>query len=61
MYNRTMKKRTKPLNKANEARRKAEAKALFRLMLTAKAGVIPTQAQKQTRSEAKRKAIQEGF
>jgi hypothetical protein len=56
-----MKKRTKPLNKANEARRKAEAKALFRLMLTAKAGVIPTQAQKQTRSEAKRKAIQEGF
>jgi hypothetical protein len=54
-----MKKRTKPLNKANEARRKAEAKALFRVMLNAKASVIPTKAQKQTRSEARRKAINE--
>ena len=61
MYNNPMKKNKKPLGKANEARRKAEAKALFRLMLTAKAGYIPTQSQKETRSQAKRKAIQEGM
>jgi hypothetical protein len=59
MYNNPMKKNKKPLGKANEARRLAEAKELFRIMLNAKAGVIPTQSQKETRSQAKRKAINE--
>jgi hypothetical protein len=54
-----MKKKNKPLNKANEARRKAEAKALFQVMLLAKAGVVVPDHHKGTRTANKRKAIAE--
>lgn len=56
-----MKKRTKPLGKANEARRKAEAKALFQTMLLTKAGVVVPDRYKGTRNANKRKAIAEQF
>ena len=59
MYNKTMKKRTKPLGKANEARRKAESKALFQAMLLTKAGVVIPEHYKGTRQSNKRKAIAE--
>jgi hypothetical protein len=54
-----MKKRTKPLGKANEARRKAESKALFQAMLLTKAGVVIPDHHKGTRQSNKRKAIAE--
>jgi hypothetical protein len=55
-----MKKRTKPLNKANEARRKAESQALFHSMLKAgKHNVVVPLAQKGTRQSNRRKAIDE--
>lgn len=56
-----MKKKKKPLGKANEARRKAEAKALFQTMLLAKAGVVIPDRYKGTRQSNKRKAIAEQF
>ena len=59
MYTNTMKKRTKPLNKANEARRKAEAEALFSVMLKSKHTVATPTPKKGTRSVRNRKAIQE--
>ena len=59
MYNNPMKKRTKPLGKANEARRKAESKALFQAMLLTKAGVVIPDHHKGTRQSNKRKAIAE--
>ena len=54
-----MKKRTKPLGKVNEARRKAESKALFQTMLLTKAGVVVPEYRKGTRSVNNRKAITE--
>ena len=57
MYNKTMKKRTKPLGKVNEARRKAESKALFQTMLLTKAGITTPEYRKGTRSVNNRKAI----
>ena len=45
------------LGKRNEARRKAEAKALFGSMLKAKATVITPTPKKGTRQSNKRKAI----
>jgi hypothetical protein len=59
MYNNPMKKRTKPLHKANEARRKAESKALFQAMLKSKHTVVIPDNKKGTRAAAKRKAISE--
>jgi len=60
MYNKTMKKRTKPLGKVNEARRKAESQALFHSMLKAgKHNVVVPLSQKGTRQTNKRKAINE--
>jgi len=59
MYNKPMRKRTKPLGKANEARRKAESQALFHSMLKSKHTVITPATRKGTRSENNRKAISE--
>lgn len=59
MYNKTMKKRTKPLHKANEARRKAESAVLFQSMLKSKHTVVIPDSKKGTRAVAKRKAINE--
>jgi hypothetical protein len=56
-----MKKRTKPLHKANEARRKAEAQALFQTMLKAKHTVVIPDNRKGTRATNNRKAIQESY
>ena len=61
MYNNTMKKKQKPLGKANEARRKAEAKALFQTMMLTKAGVVVPDHRKGTRSVNNRKAIAEQY
>ena len=47
------------LNRANEARRKAEAKELFRLMLKSPHLVQQSKRHKETRTEQKRKAIRE--
>ena len=55
----SMKKNKKPLGKANEARRKAESKALFQTMLLTKAGVVVPDHRKGTRSVNNRKAITE--
>ena len=49
------------LGKRNEARRKAESKALFSSMLKAKHSVITPATKKGTRSENKRKAIRESY
>jgi hypothetical protein len=51
MYNKTM------IGKRNEARRKAESKALFGSMLKAKHTVITPTPKKGTRQSNKRKAI----
>jgi len=61
MYNNLMKKRTKPLGKVNEARRKAESQALFHSMLKAKHAIITPKPKKGTRSESKRNAIKENL
>lgn len=54
MYNKTM------IGKRNEARRKAESQALFHQMLKAgKHTVITPKPKKGTRSETRRRAIQE--
>jgi hypothetical protein len=47
------------LGKSNEARRKAEAKALFQVMLKAKHTVITPKPKKGTRSEHNKNAIKE--
>jgi hypothetical protein len=49
------------LDKANEARRKAEAQALFQTMLKAKHTVITPKPNKGTRQSAKRKAINDSL
>ena len=59
MYNKTMKKRTKPLNKANEARRKAHSADLFRSLLLSPHLVETPANRKGSRQANKRKAIAE--
>ena len=55
-----MKKKTKKLGKANEARRKAESSALFQSMLKAgKHNVVTPEKYKGTRQSNKNKAIRE--
>jgi hypothetical protein len=49
------------LGKANEARRKAESKDLFRQMLKSPHLVQQSKKHKATRTEAKRKAIRESL
>ena len=54
-----MKKNKKPLGKVNEARRKAESKALFESMLLSKHLVVTPAYRKGSRSANIRKAIAE--
>ena len=54
-----MKKNKKPLGKANEARRKAEAKALFNSMLLSPHLVVTPNRFKGSRAANIRKAISE--
>lgn len=61
MYNRTMKKKNKPLNKANEARRKAHSAELFRSLLLSPHLVQTPTNRKGSRQANKRKAIQESM
>jgi hypothetical protein len=56
-----MKKNKKPLGKANEARRKAEAKALFQSMLSNHASVVIPNRFKGSRQANIRKAISESY
>ena len=59
MYNRTMKKRKPPLNKVNEATRKAHSAELFKSLLLTKHNVETPANRKGTRSANIRKAISE--
>ncbi len=61
MYNKTMKKRTKPLGKLNEATRKAHAKALFESMLLTKHNIVTPENRKGSRQANKLKAIKESY
>jgi hypothetical protein len=61
MYNNPMKKNKKPLGKVNEARRKAESKALFEAMLLSKHLVVTPKTRKGSRSANKRNAIKESY
>jgi hypothetical protein len=61
MYNKAMKKTKKPLGKANEARRKAESKALFESMLLNKHNVVIPSNRKGSRQANKQKAIKESY
>jgi hypothetical protein len=54
-----MKKKTKKLGMANEARRKAESQSLFREMLKAPHLVVTPKQYKGTRQSNKNKAIRE--
>jgi hypothetical protein len=54
-----MKKRMKPLNRANEARRKAHSAELFRSLLLSPHTVVIPKDKKGTRQSNKRKAIDE--
>jgi hypothetical protein len=55
----SMKKKKKPLNRANEARRKAESQALFQAMLLSPHLIITPSNRKGSRNANKRKAIAE--
>ena len=61
MYNKTMKKRKAPLNKVNEATRKAHSAELFKSLLLTKHTVVTPKPKKDTRSVANRKAIAESY
>ena len=61
MYNKTMKKRTKPLNKVNEATRKAHAKALFESLMLNPHLIVTPENRKGSRMANKRKAISESY
>jgi hypothetical protein len=61
MYNRTMKKRKAPLNKMNEATRKAHSRELFQSLLLTKHTIITPEHKKGSRSENIRKAIRESY
>jgi hypothetical protein len=60
-YNVGMKKRKKPLNKVNEATRKAHSKALFESLLLNKHLVITPAERKGSRQANKLKAIKESY
>ncbi len=59
MYNRAMKKNKKPLNKANEARRKAHSAELFRSLMLSPHLIQTPSDRKGSRQTNKRKAIAE--
>lgn len=59
MYNKTMKKRKKPLNKVAEATRKAHSKALFESLMLNPHLVVTPENRKGSRQANKRKAIAE--
>jgi hypothetical protein len=61
MYNRTMKKRKKPLNKLAEATRKAHSAELFKNLLLTKHTIVVPEHRKGTRSANIRKAINESL
>jgi len=61
MYNKTMKKRKKPLNQVAEATRKAHSKALFESLLLNKHLVITPAERKGSRQANKLKAIKESY
>jgi hypothetical protein len=61
MYNRTMKKRKAPLNKMNEATRKAHSRELFQSLLLTKHTVVVPEHRKGTRQANLRKAINESL
>lgn len=61
MYNNLMKKRKAPLNKVNEATRKAHSAELFKSLLLTKHTVVTPKPKKDTRSVANRKAIAESY
>ena len=61
MYNNPMKKRKKPLGKANEARRKAESKELFQSLMLSPHIVATPAKYKGSRQSNKRKAISESY
>ena len=61
MYNKTMKKRTKPLGKLNEATRKAHAKELFASLMLNKHLIVTPENRKGSRQSNIRKAIKESM
>ena len=61
MYNKTMKKRKKPLNKVNEATRKAHSAELFKNLLLTKHTIVTPEHRKGSRSANIRKAIRESY
>lgn len=61
MYTKTMKKRTKPLNKVNEATRKAHSKALFESLMLNKHLIVTPENRKGSRQANKAKAIKESM
>jgi hypothetical protein len=61
LYNVSMKKRKKPLGKANEATRKAHSKELFKSLLLTKHTVVTPEHRKGSRSANIRKAIKESY
>jgi hypothetical protein len=61
MYNKTMKKRTKPINNVNEATRKAHSAELFKSLLLTKHTVVVPEHRKGTRQSNIRKAINESL
>ena len=56
-----MKKRTKPLNKVNEATRKAHSKELFKSLLLTKHTIVTPEHRKGSRQANKLKAIKESY
>jgi hypothetical protein len=61
MYNKTMKKKKKPLSKLNEATRKAHAKELFASLMLNKHLVVTPANRKGSRQSNKAKAIKESY
>jgi len=61
MYNKTMKKRKKPLNKVNEATRKAHSAELFKSLMLTKHTIVVPEHRKGSRQSNIRKAIQESY
>ena len=62
LYNEVMRKKMKPLGKRNQARAKAESKALFESMLrVGKHTIITPENRKGTRASNKAKAIRESL
>jgi hypothetical protein len=61
MYNKTMKKNKKPINKVNEAIRKAHSKELFVSLMLNKHLVVTPENRKGSRQANIRKAIKESY